>query len=259
MRIAAISDIHGNLTAFEAVLQAIEKQPVDAVVCLGDLAFKGPRPGECVARVRSLGIPCIHGNTDLYLLQVVGLEPTRPLPGIDLIPPDALPYFRWHVERMSREDLQYLAALPFEHRLAADGLTLQFVHATPQDVIAAIRPCGSHEEIQARLAGTVADWVIMGHIHEPFCFRHGGKTLINTGAIGFSLDRDWRASYAVLDTANRSVHLHRVAYDIDAAVAAARRAGFCFDPDWYGGALRQGFWENIPYVQRQAIDHFPPG
>jgi predicted phosphodiesterase len=158
---------------------------------------------------------------------------------------------------MSDEDLQYLADLPFEHRLTADGLNLQFVHATPQDVIAAIRPTDPWPQIETRLAGTAADWVIMGHIHEPFCFKFAGKTLINTGAIGFSLDGDWRASYAVLDTATRSIRLNRVTYDLHAAVEAARRASFCFDPEWYGAALRMGFWENIPYAKRRTeIDHF---
>lgn len=255
MRIAAISDIHGNLVALEAVLKDLKRQGADQVVCLGDLAFKGPWPGKCISRVRELSIPCIHGNTDLYLLKAAGLEPTRPLPaGQDQLPPDMLPYLTWHLQHMSREDLHYLAALPFEHRLEADGLTLQFVHACPQDVVAAITPTSPREQITGRLAGTAADWVIMGHIHQPFFIRFGGKSLYNTGAVGFSLDKDWRASYLVLDTARGGAEFHRVEYDIAAAVAGARERGYCFRSDFYEECLRTGWWEPIPWPQQRALD-----
>lgn len=240
MRIAVISDIHGNLTALEAVLNDLAGQPYDALVCLGDLAYKGPQPAECVSRVRSLGIPVIHGNTDLMLLTQTDLTPARPLP---VAVPDVLaPYLRWHVERMSGADLAYLASLPFEHYIDADGIRVQCVHATPQDCISIIQPTDPAEQLQARVGSISADWLVMGHIHRPFAFRAAGKQLINTGAIGFSLDGDWRASYAVLDTARRSITLNRVAYDIDKAVAAAREAGFVFDPDVYGENLRNGVW-----------------
>jgi putative phosphoesterase len=240
MRIAVISDIHGNLTALEAVLNDLAGQPYDAMVCLGDLAYKGPQPAECVARVRSLGIPVIHGNTDLMLLTQTDLTPLRPLPAAV---PDALaPYLRWHVERLSRADLAYLAALPFEHYIAADGVRVQFVHATPQDCVSIIQPTDPWEQWQNRVGAIAADWLVAGHIHRPYAFRAAGKQLINPGAVGFSLDGDWRASYAMLDTARGSITLSRVAYAIDKAVAAAREAGFCFDPAQYGENLRNGVW-----------------
>lgn len=257
MRIAILSDIHGNLAALEAVLADLQGQLIDQMVCLGDLAFKGPQPGECVARIRNLGIPCIHGNTDLSLLEVAGLTPTRPLPPGNEMQPDAEPYFRWHVEHMNREDLTYLANLPFSHRIETGGQSLLFVHASPQDVIAPVRPTMTPDAVRPVLAGEQADWIILGHVHEPFAFRFEGRYLANPGAIGFSLDGDPRAAYAILDTARSSFELYRVAYDIDAAVAAAREREYCFDPDWYGQALRKGFWEPIPYAHRREIDRFP--
>lgn len=237
MRIAVISDIHGNLAALEAVLGDVAAQRPDATICLGDLAFKGPQPAECVARIRELGIPCVHGNTDLYLLQIAGVAPTRPLPeGVDLPL-----YLKWHVERLGSENLAYLAGLPFEHRLEADGVRIRFLHATPQDCVSALRPSTPTEKIAERLAGLDADWLVMGHIHTPFLFRFAGTVLVNTGAVGFSLDYDWRASYALLDTGTGSVALRRVAYSIDEAVAAAAATGFPFGAAWYGQALRMGY------------------
>lgn len=237
MKIAVISDIHGNLTALEAVLRDVAGQRPDATVCLGDLAYKGPQPAECTDRIRQLAIPCVHGNTDLYLLHCANIAPTRPLPeGINL--PG---YLKWHVDRLGPENLAYLAGLPFEHRLEADGVRIRFVHANPQDAVAPLRPTSPLEKIQALTTNLDADWLIMGHIHTPFAFRFAGNLLINAGAVGFSLDYDWRASWALLDTSTGAVSLRRVTYSIDDAVTAARDAGFPFGADWYEKALRMGY------------------
>jgi putative phosphoesterase len=240
MKIAVISDIHGNLPALEAVLSDLAGQQPDATVCLGDLAYKGPQPSECVARVRGLGIPVIHGNTDLMLLTLTDLTPTRPLPVA--VPDKLATSLQWHVDRLSRADLDYLAALPFDHHMEADGVRIQFVHATPQDCVSILTPTDAYEQIAARVKDVAADWLVMGHIHRPYAFRAAGKQLINPGAIGFSLDGDWRAGYALLDTGRRSITLNRVAYNIEEAVTAARERAFCFDPDQYGEYLRNGVW-----------------
>lgn len=238
MRIAILSDVHGNLTALEAVLDDIARVEADQMVCLGDLAFKGPQPEACVARIRELGIPCIHGNTDLALLQFAG----PPQPDLDEVPPAIAARFRWPAERLSAESLCYLADLPFSHRLEADGQQILFVHASPQDVVSGILPTMAADQIRPLLQGEQADWIVFGHTHQAFAFRFEGCWLANPGAVGFSLDGDGRAAYAILDTARSSIELRRVSYDVDAAVAAAREQEFCFDPDRYGEALRAGTW-----------------
>ena len=68
MRVALISDIHGNLTALEAVLAELADEPVDQIVCLGDVAIFGPQPREALARVRELACPVVMGNTDAWAL-----------------------------------------------------------------------------------------------------------------------------------------------------------------------------------------------
>lgn len=257
MRIAVLSDIHGNLMALEAVLADLALQgSVDATVCLGDLAFKGPHPGECIARIRDLGIPCVYGNTDLYLLAAAGRVTASPVPEQEVVGAIA-PYLAWHLERMAIADLDYLSALPFEHRITAEDGRLLFVHATPQDCFAAIQRTDAAETLNARLQHMDADWLVFGHTHCQLAFRHGGVQLVNPGAIGNSLDRDWRAAYALLDTGIGEVRLRRVEYDIDRALAVAEARSFCFSPQWYGSALRQGWWDPIPWEQRRAVDGFP--
>lgn len=251
MLIAAFGDMHGNRTALEAVLDDMAAQRIDALICMGDLAFRGPQPAECLARIRALGVPCVYGNTDQMLLSAVPGEWSARVPPACAAPPASLPWVRWHTQRLSAADLAYLAALPFEHRLEANGQRLCFVHATPQDCISAILPTDPAAALDARLDGVGADWLVMGHTHQAFAFRHGSAQLLNTGAVGFSLDRDPRASYAVLDTAHGTITLRRVAYDRDAAVAAARRSGFCFPLNEYEAALRDGFWANTPWERRR--------
>lgn len=186
MRIAILSDVHGNLTALEAVLAEIQQDGADQIVCLGDLAFKGPQPAACVERIRSLDIPCIHGNTDLALLQFAGPHQ----PELDEVPPAIAARFRWPAERLSAEDLAYLAGLPFAHRLEADGQSILFVHASPQDVVSGILPTMAPEQIRPLLQEEQADWIIFGHTHQAFAFRFEGRWLANPGAVGFSLDGD---------------------------------------------------------------------
>jgi len=259
MRIAVLADIHGNLIALEAVLADLARQgAVDATVCLGDLAFKGPHPGECVARIRDLGIPCIHGNTDLYLLAAAGRATASPVPAQEFTGAIA-PYLAWHLEHMASADLDYLSALPFEHRITAEHGRLLFVHATPQDCFAAIQRTDAPETLDLRLRDIDLDRLVFGHTHCQLAYRHRGVQLVNPGAIGHSLDRDWRAAYAILGTATGEVRLLRVEYDIAQAVAAAEARSFCFSPQWYGAALRQGWWDPIPWEQRRAVDGFPRG
>ncbi|HWI65194.1 MAG TPA: metallophosphoesterase family protein [Symbiobacteriaceae bacterium] len=236
MRIAVISDIHGNLTALEAVLKDVQASRPDATVCLGDLAYKGPQPAECVARIRDMGLACVHGNTDLYLLKAAGMPPTGCYPVGMTLPL----HLQWHLDRLGKDHLEYLAGLPFSHRIEADGIRLLFVHASPKDCISTLRP-STVDKIADLTWEMDADWCVMGHIHSPFAFRFAGSMLINAGAVGFSLDYEWRASWALLDTATRSVSLHRVEFSIEEAVAAARKVEFPFGADWYDRALRMGY------------------
>lgn len=233
MRIAIISDIHGNLPALEAVLADIKGQHVDGTICLGDLVVKGPFSSECVARIRESGMPCIYGNTDAYLLEVTEFAGQRPLKVDVQSEKEYVAFLEWHKERLSAAEIAYLAGLPFSHRLEADGQTFLFVHANARDCESSVEVRQSPEERAARLGEFEADFLFMGHIHTPFVIRQGRSVLVNTGAIGFSLDEDWRPSYAILDTARSAVTLQRVSYDVEEAVRAAAERNFYISPENY--------------------------
>jgi putative phosphoesterase len=251
VRLAVIGDVHGNRVALEAVLDALARERPDRVVCLGDLAFRGPEPGRVVARLRALGIPCVQGNTDLMLLAARSPEDAARVPPACWPPAASLPWVRWHLERLGADDLAYLAGLPLAHREDVGGQRLLFVHATPQDTTSTIEPLGSRAEVELRLRDVEADWLFVGHIHRAFALRLGRVQLVNPGAVGFSLDRDPRAAYALVEPERGRIALERVPYDVEAAVEAARREGFCFPLDEYRRALVDGFWEAVPWEARR--------
>jgi predicted phosphodiesterase len=250
LRIAAFGDVHGNLIALHAVLEDLDRQRPDAVVCLGDLAFRGPQPAECVAAIRALGIPCVHGNTDLLLLAARSPTDADAVPAACRPPEAALPWLRWHLRRLADRDLDFLASLPFAHTVEAEGERVLLVHATPQDCTSSIEPHHPREAVAARLAGLGANWLVMGHTHRMFAFRAAGVQLVGAGAVGFSLDGDRRAAYALVDTASGSITLRRVDYDVRAALDAAAAAGFCFPAEEYARALMDGDWPPVRWEER---------
>jgi len=93
VRIAVFSDVHGNLPALKAVVSSIESSGVDQVICLGDLAFKGPEPGDCVSLIRRMSILVVSGNTDDELCSMS--EGGSPHGHPDGPPPASIPYYRW--------------------------------------------------------------------------------------------------------------------------------------------------------------------
>ena len=215
MRVAVVSDIHGNLVALDAVMKDISEQGVDEVWCGGDLAW-GAWPGdwanECISRVRDLGWKTVKGNTDIWLTG----DPQT------LTSPEA----RTANEEMARlhgistEDARWLVNLPVGH--AAPGSVL-LVHArpdTPFDAPGPQAPAGDFEPYQDQAA-----LVIYGHVHHAFVRRvNDGTVVANTGSVGVPLDSP-SPCYMVLDQngPNWTIVHRRVAYDREQAVEKARQ------------------------------------
>src|ERR687893_77665 len=97
-RVGVISDIHGNCLALDAVLDDLLREPVDAVVCLGDAVQGGPQPAEVVSRLRELGCPVVMGNADAWLLSGVDSSPN------ETTTPEQEAVRQWSLSRLSRED-----------------------------------------------------------------------------------------------------------------------------------------------------------
>ena len=135
MRIANFSDVHGNLTALEAVLAHIEQQSPDIIAFAGDLCLFGPRPAACLDLVSQRGIPAVYGNTDEWVLT----PPVAP-PGVsDMARAHWLhlnEISHWTQSKLAPAELAWLDSLPFEHRISPTSNTeddLLVVHANPLD------------------------------------------------------------------------------------------------------------------------------
>jgi putative phosphoesterase len=204
MRIAIVSDVHGNLIALEAVLEDLERQRPDLVVHGGDLAFNGPRPAECVERVRQLGWPGVRGNMDEALETHRGRHPS-----ID-----------WAREQLGEERNRWLQGLALEWR-RDDELAL--VHAVPGDLWKAIGREADDSQLREVYGPLGARLAVYGHIHRPYIRDLGDLTVANTGSVGLPFDGDPRASYLLVSDGRPEVR--RVAYDVERAVRDVEASG----------------------------------
>jgi predicted phosphodiesterase len=220
MRVALVSDVHGNLTAFEAVVADVHRRGVDLVVHGGDLALMGPRPAEVVDRVRELGWPGVVGNTDELLWRPEEhhrqLERAPRLAALLALIFDA--YAPDTRQRLGDERVAWLRTLPTECRTGE----LAVVHARPDDLWRAPMPDASDAELSSTYAGLEASRVGYGHIHRPFVRTVDGLTVANAGSVGLPWDGDPRAAYLLID--DGVPNIVRVEYDVDREVRELRAA-----------------------------------
>ncbi|WP_066192032.1 MULTISPECIES: metallophosphoesterase family protein [Gracilibacillus] len=213
MRIAFLSDIHGNAVALETVLQDIEQKQVDRIVVLGDLAFRGPDPAKSIQLIRSLQTDVIKGNADEWVVR--GVREGE-------VPQKALPIMQeeqqWTRKQLSEDDINYLSNLPTELILTTEGTKIHAFHATPNSLFDVVLPHFSdHELIDSLTTNEDADLYVYGHIHKAYQRVIEGKTIMNLGSVGLPFDGITKASYVVADiTDNQLQTSHiRVAYDIE--------------------------------------------
>jgi predicted phosphodiesterase len=227
MRIAVLSDIHGNLPALEAVLAAL--RPYDAIWQLGDVVGYGPQPNDVVALLESERALGVRGNHDSA---AVGELET------DAFNDDARAAIEWTMGELTDTTRQWLAGL--DRRRELDGFTL--VHGSPRD------PTWEYvyavSVARANMSRFPTDHCLVGHTHVPLVYRQSGskvepwvpgngsrleldtrRALINPGSVGQPRDGDRRASAMLLDTEQMSAEWHRVEYPIDAVQKMMEKAG----------------------------------
>jgi predicted phosphodiesterase len=254
VRIAIFSDVHGNLTALDAVLAHIEQQSPDLIAFAGDLCLFGPRPAACLDQVRQRPIVTIYGNTDEWVL-----EPPQPPEG----PADRVLRHRQHLHeigswtqaQLNQADRDWLGAFPFEHRVSPTDSPkddLLIVHANPRDVNQVIFPSEarqkeifgdvqqkqSDEDLADLLTDVPARVIAFGHLHVPNVRQWHEVTLANISSVSLPGDLDTRAKYGLLTWDKRegwSVAHQYVTYDIDQEVAALEEYQL---PNWQTYARR---------------------
>jgi putative phosphoesterase len=220
MRIAVISDIHGNQVALNAVLEDLAGQSsVDHLVVAGDLCLNGPLPREVLEIVQGLHCPVIQGNVDA---EVVTAAPSA---GAKKRSTAA-----WTREQIGPAGIQYLASLPLSHLISnPDGTDLLVVHANPLNLEDAIFPNASDSTLENLLGGLepTIGALAFGHLHIAYTRQWRHLLLVDVGSCGLPRDDDHRASYAIINWRGNDweAEIRRVVYDVQAVVKQIKTSG----------------------------------
>lgn len=231
MRRAILADIHGNLAAFQAVLEDAQKKGgVDEIWHLGDVVGYGPDPQECIRLLRQYRHVSVAGNHDWAAIGKIDTS---------YFNPDAAAACHWTAEQLTREDVEYLRSQPEVVRL--DDFTL--VHGSPMQPV--WEYILSVALAQTNFAHFDTRFCLIGHSHIPMVFsldqddvcqlrvlpsrvslrEERSRLIINCGGVGQPRDHDPRASYALLDTESGDFYHYRVDYDIGATQRKMMEAG----------------------------------
>lgn len=232
-RVAFVSDMHGNLPAFEAVLGELERRgPFDAIVGGGDFAQGGLYPSECLARLRQPGWSCVRGNTDEWVLEAATggrtlaheVPPAMADRSAELRAVD-----RFAADRLSSDDVDFLASLPLLWTgEGVSGRKLAFAHATPWSSHPPVMPDAPDDALTQLLTAAHADALLYGHIHRAYLRVVTGKQVACIGAVGIPADGDPRPCFAIAEDscAGWTVTHVRVDYDRAAYLAALETSDF---------------------------------
>jgi diadenosine tetraphosphatase ApaH/serine/threonine PP2A family protein phosphatase len=243
VRVAVISDVHGNLYALEAVLGEIDRDPPDAIWCLGDTVGYGPRPNECCALVRERADVVLSGNHDLIALGSVEVA-------VEEFNPDAAAASIWTGKQLTDESREFLAGL--EPSAEIDGA--QLFHGSPRDPV--WEYVLSEEVALESLLLTEAPLVLVGHTHVATAIvlqedrllggvategletrLEDGRWLLNPGSVGQPRDGNPRAAFLVLDLDAGRARFRRVAYPVARTQEEIRERGL---PDSLAERLAHG-------------------
>jgi putative phosphoesterase len=184
MRVALISDLHGNEVALDAVLADIARHGVDRIVCLGDVATLGPRPQEVLARLRDVGCACILGNHDAFMLDPEIIRAYRETPKVVL---DAVDWCR---ARLSSADLDFIRSFVPTMELPLDGGARFFLfHGTPRSHMEDLLCTTPPAQLDEMLEGHVATVMACGHTHIQMLRQHRGTLIVNPGSVGLAFEQ----------------------------------------------------------------------
>jgi len=217
MRIAVVSDVHGNLPALEAVLAEVEADGFDLVVSGGDVVA-GPMPRECLDLLGALGprIRWVMGNADREV--VAAWDGAAGETG-DAGDPAwrAAAFAAARLDRAHRDLLASFApTVALDHALAC--------HGTPRSDVEIVTPRTSPQRLADVLAGVEAPVVVAGHVHLQFIQRTGPIQWVNAGSVGMPYEGQPGAFW--LELGAETPQHRRTTYDLDAAEAAIRATGY---------------------------------
>ncbi len=231
MKYGILGDIHGNLTALQAVLGELRAESVDHLISVGDVVGYGAAPRECINLLRELGTTVVMGNHDAACIERLDILYFNPYAQAAVI---------WTRGVLSREDRNWLGALPLvqhlEHCSVAHGTLFQpeqfdYIQsprdADPSLDVMPLPVCFvGHTHVPVTLMRLRDDPIRTAYtVESEVDLEDAQRALVNVGSIGQPRDEDPRAAYAVFDTEPNRIWIRRVAYDIEREAVRIRQAG----------------------------------
>jgi len=248
-RLAILSDVHGNLSALDAVVADARSHGVTTFVCLGDMVGKGPRGSAVVDRCRELCAVTVRGNWEDFL---------------PATPDDGPPEHVWWRDELRPDQRDWFRTLPLSHDLLLSGRRVRLLHASAASVHTKVHLDHTPAEFAGMFAATDLTGpgpdptvVVYGDVHDAYVETRRGRTLVNTGSVGNPLDEPVPV-YAVLegvpgspDPAPFAVQHVRVPYDAEAEIAVAYDVGMPAADAW-ARELRTGLYRGLPLDEAPA-------
>lgn len=264
MKIAIISDIHGNLEALKATLMDIEKRKVDKIICLGDIIAKGIHPKECLALIRKNCEIVLQGNCDVHF--------STEHKDIEDMDEQERKRIKWNQSLIDKEEREYLLGLPLCYEFYMSGSLVRLFHAMPTVNNKAILNLDSIETKYKLFlpspntqSQNIADVAIYGHIHHPYMDKIYNKTIINVGSVGNSFDvirneskdsdvlETTKSNYIIIEgeygskdySSDISFQFIRVPYDIDKEL---EDENLNIEKENYRFELKQGMYRDMTKI-----------
>jgi predicted phosphodiesterase len=241
MRIAIISDIHGNFTALDAVLADLRRQKPDLIFHGGDIPYGGCNPCEVIDCIAQEGWPGVLGNTD----EILWTDAARP--ALETAAPKLKPLFRVLFEiaapvtrqLIGEKRLDWLRQLPLElqHKNELRHENLVLLHASPGNIWRAPIDTANDAELENTYKNLNAEIIVYCHIHRSFVRNVGSMTICNSGSVGSPYDGDPRSSYLLIDEGKPTIR--RVEYDIEKEVERLLASDYPLKK-WFAEMRRRG-------------------
>lgn len=224
MKIALISDIHGNAVALDAVLNDIRKKEIENIFVLGDICYRGPEPKRSLELVRSLNSTVIKGNADEWVVRGVksGEVPQKDLSMMNI-------ERDWTFSKLLKSELDYLESLPTQFNLEIEGVEIFGFHATPNSLFEVIPHDVENKIIEEKIIKAIdAQIYVYAHIHKPFIRYIDGKVIMNIGSVGLPFDGMSKASYGLIEIEadNINTTIQRVPYDVEQVISLYQESDY---------------------------------
>ena len=231
MKIAIISDLHGNIDALESVLSDIDSENCSKIFCLGDIAMAGPEPKTTINRIHALmqskDFHIIQGNTD-NMLSVFSFDTYNEILKVNAVMASA---YLADSQLLNEEEKNFLKNLPEKEEIELFGINILLVHGSPRKNNENIYPNLKIEEVEEMIADTKANIIFCGHTHMPCGYQtNTEQTVVNVGSIGRPFSEVPDSCYAIMDineTNSTYTIKHKfVKYNVEKAAEKIVQRGF---------------------------------